>query len=130
MKAFDQDLIRSLSDSALWISVFAVYIADRHSTKQQTIYPYSSMHSFSGTWNFFPVGVDPDNRDKHTVDKMLETFQQAVSCHCQGSPLLLVVNKFSLILRLLRFIRYRLLYVSSSWMAQRQEVKAAAEHIA
>jgi hypothetical protein len=131
MKVVDQDRIRSLSDSALWISVFAVYIAERHSTQQQSLYPYPSRHGFSDTSNLFPAeDVDPGGHDKDTVDTILGNFQQAVSGHGQRSPLRRIVTKFSLILRLLRFIQYRHMYVSSGWMAQRQEVDAAAEHIA
>ncbi|PYH40381.1 Zn(II)2Cys6 transcription factor domain-containing protein, partial [Aspergillus saccharolyticus JOP 1030-1] len=130
-KIVDQHRIRSLSGSALWILVFAVYIAERHSTKQPTLYPYPSMHSFSETWNFsLAGGIDTGDLDKDNVDAILGNFQQAVLRHLQVSPLLFIVAKFSLILRLLRFIQYRHLYVSSGWMAQHQEVGAAAEHIA
>lgn len=131
MKVVGQDRIRSLSGSALWISVFAVYIAERHSTQQQSLYPYPSMHSSSDTYNLSPAeDIDPGDHDKDTVDTILGNFQQAISRHLQGSPLLLIVTKFSLILRLLRFIQYRHLYVSSGWMAQHQEVDATAEYIA
>lgn len=131
MKVVDQDCIRSLSDSALWISVFAMYFSERHSIQQEPLYPHPGIHSFSNTPNLSPAeGVDSGDHDKDTVDTILGNFQQACSRHRQGSPLLLIVTKFSLILRLLRFIPYRYLYVSSGWMAQHQEVDAAAEHIA
>ncbi|KAG2421499.1 hypothetical protein HFD88_005474 [Aspergillus terreus] len=130
MEDINQKCIRSLSDSALWISVFAVYVAERRSTQQHSLYHSSSIHSTSEYGKLPSVGgVVTYKDDRDPVDSVLEGFQQAVTQHRNESPLRPIVAKFSLVLRLLRFVQYRLLYVSSGWMAQPQEVDAAAQHI-
>lgn len=131
MNAINLERIRSLSGSGIWISVFAVYFAGRYSIQGQSFNSCPSMKSTSDCWSLTSAeelaapehGGDP-------IDTILGSLQQAVTRQRQESPLLFIVRKFSLVLRLLRFIKYRLLYVSSGWMAQRQEVDAAAQHIA
>ncbi|KAJ5959262.1 uncharacterized protein N7479_006412 [Penicillium vulpinum] len=131
LKVIDQEHIRSLSNSALWISVFAVYLAKRHTTQQQSFNPYPSMQNISDRRNLASAeGIVPLEHDKDPVDTILGSLQQAITRHRPESPLLLIVTKFSLILRLLRFVQYRPLYISSGWMAQHHEVDAAAQHIA
>ncbi|KAJ5390545.1 uncharacterized protein N7496_001613 [Penicillium cataractarum] len=129
-KVIDQERTRSLSDSALWISVSAVYFLERRALPPQLFYSYPSMHGISTCWNqpCLEEIVAPD-QTKDPVDTILETFQQAATRHRQDSPLFLTITKFSLVLRLLRFVKYRFLYVSTGWMAQHQEVDAAAQHI-
>lgn len=89
------------------------------------------MHSISDCWKpSFAEAIVARKDDQDPVDTILGGFQQAATRHRKKSPLLLIVTKFSLALRLLRFVQYRLLYLSSGWMAQHQEVDAAAQHIA
>lgn len=120
MKVIDQDRINSLSASAKCMSLFAVYAAEKQ---------YASMHDIPEFWNI-PFGIFPLRCVKDATDTILECFQHAASHQPQESPMISIVMKFSLALRLLRFIQYRLLYVSSGWMAQHQEIEGAAQHIA
>lgn len=119
MEVIDQDCINILSASAKCMSLFAVYAAERQ---------YSSMHDIPHFLNI-PSAVYPSGFVKGTPDTILERFQHATSQHHQESPILTTVMKFSLVLRLLRFIKYRPLYVSSGWMAQRQEIETAVQHV-
>ncbi|KAJ6016351.1 hypothetical protein N7540_010942 [Penicillium herquei] len=131
MGVIDPENIRSLSDSALWISLCALYFTERHSTPPQLFYSFPGMHSIPSRWdkNSSEAIIAPD-QNEDPVDTILATLQQAVAQNRQDSPLYLIIAKFSLIFRLLRFVKYRFLYVSAGWMAQRREADAAAQNIA
>ncbi|OGM44706.1 hypothetical protein ABOM_007376 [Aspergillus bombycis] len=130
VRAVDDERIRRLSDLELWISVIAVYLAERHITEQQSLYSSFGMHKMPDYRNLLSgEGIDEHTHDRDNIDAVLEAFEQAVTRRRQEPPLLPIVTKFSLLLRLIRFIHYRQLYASVGWMARPPEVFAATQHI-
>lgn len=131
MDVLDQKYISSLSDPALWISVFALYVAERHASQQQSLHLLPGMRITPDPWSISSTeDIRAHGHGEDTVDTILGYFEQYAIQQRRHSPVFSTVTKFSLVLRLLRFVQYRLLYVSSGWMAQHQEVDAAAQHIA
>ncbi|KAJ5628764.1 hypothetical protein N7490_010992 [Penicillium lividum] len=127
----DHECISRLSDPALWISVVSIYVADRQASQQQSLQLLSGTHNISKHRNMDSTEkIQAAGREEDTVDAILGRCQQIITERRQDSPMCLIVTKFSLILRLLRFIKYRLLYLSSGWMAQNEEGRAARQHIA
>lgn len=131
MDVIDQERITRLSDSALWISSVSVYVADRQASQHQSLQLLPGTDNISSHRNVDSTEVvHAAGPEEDTVDAILGRFQQAITERRHDSPICLIVAKLSLILRLLRFIKYRLLYLSSGWMAQNEEVRAARQHIA
>ncbi|KAJ5667408.1 hypothetical protein N7507_003272 [Penicillium longicatenatum] len=126
----DHDRIARLSDPALWISTISVYVAERQASEQHSLKSLFGAHHITNhgivDYTERPHAAEPE---EDRVDAILGRFQQAVTEHRYDSPICLIIAKFSLILRLLRFIKYRPLYLSSGWMAQSEEVRAAWQHI-
>ncbi|KAF9885222.1 hypothetical protein FE257_000582 [Aspergillus nanangensis] len=116
--------IQPLSDSALWMSVFSIYVAERHAYPPRPFLP--QRHPSSSTRLATYQGPTKDS----SVDDILARFQQSIPPpHRHTSPIQPIVLKFTLLLRLLRFIPYRLMYVSAGWMAQPEDAQLASHHI-
>ncbi|KAJ5751953.1 hypothetical protein N7520_008870 [Penicillium odoratum] len=131
MDVIDQERISQLSDPGLWITAVSIYVADRQASRQQSLHLLSGTHKTSNQRNVDPPEVvHAAGHEEDTVDAILGHCQQVITERRHDSPMCLIVTKFSLILRLLRFIEYRLLYLSAGWMAQKEEVRAARQHIA
>lgn len=131
MDAIDHECIDQLSDPALWISIVSVYVADRQASQQQSLQLLSGTHTIPSHRNVDSIeSVHAAGLEEDTVDTIIGSFQHAATERRHNSPICLIVGKLSLILRVLRFIKYRLLYLSSGWMAQAEEVRAARQHIA
>lgn len=129
MDVIDNERIAQLSDTALWVSAVSVYVADRQTSQQRPL-----LLGTQTTPNHLNVDstelVHAAGPEEDTVDVILGRFQQAVTKRRSNSPICLIVAKLSLILRLLRFIKYRSLYLSSGWMAQTEDIRAARQNIA
>ncbi|KAJ5533543.1 hypothetical protein N7494_010095 [Penicillium frequentans] len=131
MDVIDHERTDRLSDPALWISTVSVYVADRQASQQQSLQLLSDTHTIPSHRNVNSTeSVHVPRLEDDTVDTILSSFQHAATQRRHGSPICLIVAKLSLILRVLRFIKYRPLYLSSGWMAQTEEVRAARQHIA
>lgn len=131
MDVIDHERTDRLSDPALWISTVSVYVADRQASQQQSLQLLSDTHTTPSHRNVVSAeSVHVPGVEDDTVDTILGSFQHAATQRRHGSPICLIVAKLSLILRVLRFITYRPLYLSSGWMAQAEEVRAARQHIA
>lgn len=130
MDVIDHEHIAQLSDPALWITAVSVYVADRQASQQQPLQLLSGPYTIPNNRNVDSTElVHAAGPEEDTVDVILGRFQEAVTNRRYDSPICLIVAKLSLILRLLRFIKYRPLYLSSGWMAQTEEVRAARQHI-
>ncbi|KAJ5809236.1 uncharacterized protein N7503_001454 [Penicillium pulvis] len=129
MDVIDHERIDQLSDPALLISTVSVYVADRQASQQQSLQLLSGTHTIPNHQNVDFTESVHAARLEDTVDTILGSLQySATECH-HNSAICPIVAKLSLILRMLRFIKYRPLYLSSGWMAQAEEVRAARQHI-
>ncbi|PWY72801.1 hypothetical protein BO83DRAFT_378746 [Aspergillus eucalypticola CBS 122712] len=131
MDIMDYAHINRLSDLALWISAVSVYVIDRQASQQQPLQILFSTHNIPNLRNLHSTEVvRAAGPEEDTIDVILGRFQQAVSERRHDSPICLNIAKISLIMRLLRFMKYRPLYLSSGWMARNEEVRAARQYIA
>ncbi|KAJ9255177.1 transcriptional regulator family: Fungal Specific TF [Paecilomyces variotii] len=100
-EVINQEYVSLLSDSALWISVLAAYVAERDASQQRSLHLYPDRNGISD-YSSLPSleNVHTSGQNRNSIDTVLGHFQQAVTEHRQNSPVLHVANKFSLVLRI------------------------------